>query len=197
VSARCEKGAQRHLLAMGSLSEFRVVALGTRPDTLRTVIMDNMAATATETAPAESRERAGTRGLSGPERVMVCMSSSADAPRLVRRGELMAAGLGACLYAVYVETAKERSDRITPKDRETLGRTMALAQRLGATVVRVTAARTIDGLIEFARREGITHVILGQTQRSRWDIFIRGSVLDRFLREVPDASVEVLGESQS
>ena len=73
---------------------------------------------------------------------------------------------------------------------------MALAQSLGATVVRVTAARTVDGLIEFARREGITHVIIGQTQRSRWDLLIRGSVLDRFLREVPDASVEVLGESQ-
>ena len=135
--------------------------------------------------------------MSGPERVMVCMSSNPDATRLIRRAELMAAGLAARLYAVYVETAKERPDRITAKDRETLAGNMALAQSLGATVVRVTAARTVDGLIEFARREGITHVIIGQTQRSRWDLLIRGSVLDRFLREVPDASVEVLGESQS
>ena len=107
-----------------------------------------------------------------------------------------AAGLGARLYAVYVETAKERPDRITPRDRDTLSRNMALAESLGATVVRVKAARTVDGLIEFARREGITHVLLGQTQRSRWDILLHGSVLERFLREVPDASVEVLGESQ-
>jgi K+-sensing histidine kinase KdpD len=111
--------------------------------------------------------------VSGPERVMVCMSSSVDAPRLVRRGELMAAGLGARLYAVYVETAKEHPDRITPRDRDTLARNMALAQSLGATVVRVKAARTVDGLIEFARREGITHVIVGQTQRSRWEILQR------------------------
>ena len=158
--------------------------------------MDKIAVTATETTPSPNLERPGTRGLSGPERVMVCMSSSPDAPRLVRRGELMAAGLGARLYAVYVETAKERPDRITPRARETLARNMALAQSLGATVVRVTAARTVDGLIEFARREGVTHVILGQTQRSRWDIIVRGSVLERFLREVPDASVQVLGESQ-
>jgi two-component system, OmpR family, sensor histidine kinase KdpD len=127
---------------------------------------------------------------------MVCMSSSADAPRLVRRGELMAAVLGARLYAVYVETAKERPDRIIPKDRDTLARTMELAQSLGATVVRVKATRTVDGLVEFARREGITHVVLGQTQRSRLDILLRGSVLERFLREVPDVSVQVLSESQ-
>jgi two-component system, OmpR family, sensor histidine kinase KdpD len=128
--------------------------------------------------------------------VMVCMSSSADAPRVVRRGKLMAAGLGASLYAVYVETARERPDRIPPRDRDALARNVALAQSLGATVVRVKALRTVDGLIEFARREGITHVILGETQRSRWELLLRGSVLERFLREVPDASVQVLGEIQ-
>lgn len=158
--------------------------------------MNNIAVTATENASTANRERAGTRGLSGPERVMVCMSSSAYAPRLVRRGELMAAGLGAGLYAVYVETAKERPERITPRERDTLARSMALARSLGATVVRVKATRTVDGLIEFARREGITHVILGQTQRSRLDILLRGSVLERFLREVPDVSVQVLRESE-
>ena len=158
--------------------------------------MDNLTATKTENTPAANGEGASTRAVSGPERVMVCMSSNAEAPRLVRHGEIMAAGLGARLYAVYVETAKERPDRITPRDRDTLSRNMALAESLGATVVRVKAARTVDGLIEFARREGITHVLLGQTQRSRWDILLHGSVLERFLREVPDASVEVLGESQ-
>ena len=158
--------------------------------------MNKMARTGTESPPAANREGAVRHGIPGPERVMVCMSSNPDGTRLIRRAELMAAGLAARLYAVYVETAKERPDRITAKDRETLAGNMALAQSLGATVVRVTAARTVDGLIEFARREGITHVIIGQTQRSRWDLLIRGSVLDRFLREVPDASVEVLGESQ-
>lgn len=154
--------------------------------------MDDTASTAVEKTPTLNRERARSGGVSGPERVMVCMSSSVDAPRLVRRGELMAAGLGARFYAVYVETAKERPDRITSRDRDTLARNMALAQSLGATVVRVKAAHTVDGLIEFARREGITHVILGQTQRPRWEILLRGSVLDRFLREVPDVSVQVL-----
>lgn len=38
---------------------------------------------------------------------------------------------------------------------------IALAENLGATVVRVKATRPADGLIEFARREGITHVIFG------------------------------------
>jgi two-component system sensor histidine kinase KdpD len=126
--------------------------------------------------------------------VMVGMSSNAEAPRLVRHGERMAAELGARLYAVYVETPRERPDRIQVRANEALVRNLAFAQSLGATVVRVKAARTADGLIEFARREGVTHVILGRTQRSRCEILLRGSVLDRFLREVPDVAVQVVAQ---
>ena len=79
-----------------------------------------MARTDSESTPAANREGAVRRGMSGPERVMVCMSSNPDAARLIRRAELTAAELAAGVYAVYVETAKERPDRITAKDRETL-----------------------------------------------------------------------------
>ena len=51
---------------------------------------------------------------------------------------------------------------------------------------RVKAAKPAEGLIAFARREGITHVVFGQSQRSRWQILWQGSVIDRFLTEVPD-----------
>jgi two-component system sensor histidine kinase KdpD len=53
-----------------------------------------------------------------------------------------------------------------------------------------------DGLIAFAKREGITHVVFGQTARTRWEILFKGSTLNRFLEEVRDATVQVvpLGE---
>jgi len=52
--------------------------------------------------------------------------------------------------------------------------------------------KVADALIEFAQREGITHVVFGQSARSRWDILLRGSVLNRFLAEVRDATVQVI-----
>ena len=47
------------------------------------------------------------------------------------------------------------------------------------------------------RAEGV--VIFGQTQRSRLELLLKGSVVDRFLREVPDAAVQVVpgGEETS
>ena len=57
---------------------------------------------------------------------------------------------------------------------------------------RVKAERPAEGLVAFAQREGVTHVIFGQSARSRWELLWRGSTLDRFLSAVPDAAVQVV-----
>ncbi len=127
-----------------------------------------------------------------PERVMVCMSSNDQAARVIRTGSRIAGRLGARWYAVYVETPQEAPGRIGSRQREALARNIQLAEALGATIVRVRADRPADGLIAFAQREGITHVIFGQTARSRIEILMKGSTLDRFLHEVRDAAVQVV-----
>ena len=126
------------------------------------------------------------------ERVMVCMSSNALAPRVIRTGARIAGRLGAKWFAVYVETPPERPDRIAPADGDALQQNVKLAENLGATVVKVKADRPADGLIAFAQREGITHVIFGQSARTRWELLWRGSTLDRFLSTVRDAAVQVV-----
>jgi two-component system, OmpR family, sensor histidine kinase KdpD len=141
---------------------------------------------------ASHRQREGLEPALIPERVMVCVSSSADAPRVIRTGARIAGRLGAHWYAVYVETPREAPGHIKPADRDALQRSIALAKELGAAIVRVKADRTSDGLIAFAKREGITHVIFGQTARSRWEILFKGSTLNRFLEEVRDAAVQVV-----
>ena len=141
---------------------------------------------------ASRRQREGLEPALIPERVMVCMSSAADAPRVIRAGARVASRLGARWYAVYVETPRELPGRIRPEDRDALQRNLALAESLGATIVRVKADRPADGLIAFAKREGITHVVFGQSARSRWEILMKGSTLNRFLEEVRDASVQVI-----
>jgi two-component system sensor histidine kinase KdpD len=141
---------------------------------------------------ASHRQREGLEPALIPERVMVCMSSAVGATRVLRTGARIAGRLGARWYAVYVETPREAPGRIEPPDREALARNIALAESLGATVVRVTADRPADGLIAFAKREGITHVIFGQSARSRLEILWKGSTLNRFLEEVRDAAVQVV-----
>ena len=62
----------------------------------------------------------------------------------------------------------------------------------GAQVVNLTDKNVSDALIRFAQQESISHVVFGQSARSRWDILLRGSVLNRFLSEVRDVTVQVV-----
>jgi two-component system, OmpR family, sensor histidine kinase KdpD len=146
---------------------------------------------------ASYRAREGLEPAFIPERVMVCMSSNALAPRVIRTGARIAGRLGSRWYAVYVETPGERAGRINPRDAEALQQNITLAEALGATVVRVRADKPADGLIAFAQREGVTHVIFGQSARTRWELLVRGSTLDKFLGAVPDAAVQVVPLNES
>ena len=90
-----------------------------------------------------------------------------------------------------METPTEEPGRIKPIDYAALQENIRFAEELGARVVKLKSRRVADALIDFARREGITHVVFGQTSRSRWDILLHGSIINRFLREVRDATVQV------
>ena len=159
--------------------------------TLRELALRAVADEVSEKA-ASYRLREGLEPALIPERVMVCMSSNALAPRVLRTGARIAGRLGARWYAVYVETPREQPGRIDPGDATALQENIRLAESLGATVVRVKADSPSDGLIAFAQREGVTHVIFGQSARTRWELLWRGSTLDKFLGAVPHAAVQVV-----
>ncbi len=171
--------ALTHFFRKGNLSTLRELALR--------AVADEVGEKA-----ASYRAREGLEPPLIPERVMVCMSSNSLAPRVIRTGARIAGRLGSRWYAVYVETPAEKPNRINTHDAEALKQNIRLAESLGATVVKVKAERPADGLIAFAQREGVTHVIFGQTARSRWELLWQGSTLNKFLSAVPDAAVQVV-----
>jgi two-component system, OmpR family, sensor histidine kinase KdpD len=138
------------------------------------------------------REREGLDQTVIPEKVMVAIASRGSAKKLLRVGSRMAGRLASDWYAVYVETPNEELGRIKPPDYAALQENIRFAEELGAKVVKLKSRRVADALIEFARREGVTHVVFGQTSRSRWDIILHGSIINRFLGEVRDATVQVV-----
>ncbi|MBS1789846.1 MAG: universal stress protein [Acidobacteria bacterium] len=138
------------------------------------------------------REREGLEQATMPGRVMVCMASRGSAKKLLRVGSRIAGRLAEDWYAVYVETPREEPGRIDPKDHVSLQENIRFAESLGARVIKLKGSNVADELIQFARREGITHVIFGQSARSRWEILLRGSVINRFLAEVRNATVQVV-----
>lgn len=171
--------ALNNFFRKGNLSALRELAL-------RQVATDQAAKS------HDYREREGLEQAVIPEKVMVAIASRGSAKKLLRVGSRVAGRLASDWYAVYVETPNEEPGRIKPPDYAALLENIRFAEGLGARVVKLKSRRVADALIDFARREGITHVVFGQTSRSRWDILLHGSIINRFLHEVRDATVQVV-----
>ena len=163
----------------GNLSALRELAL-------RHVAQDQA------TKAQDYREREGLEQPVIPEKVMVAIASRGSAKKLLRTGSRIAGRLASDWFAVYVETPREEMGRIKPEDWAALQENIRFAEGLGARVVKLKSRSVADALIDFARREGITHVVFGQTSRTRWDILLHGSIINRFLDEVRDATVQVV-----
>src|SRR6266851_291807 len=171
--------ALNNFFRKGNLSALRELAL-------------RQVATDQATKAHDYREREGLDQAVIPDKVMVAMASRGSAKKLLRVGSRVAGRLASDWYAVYVETPSEEPGRIKPPDYAALQENIRFAEELGAKVVKLKSTRVADALIDFARRESITQVVFGQTSRSRWDILLHGSIINRFLHEVRDATVQVV-----
>lgn len=141
----------------------------------------------------EYREREGLEQAVIPEKVMVCMASRGSAKKLLRTAaRIVGRHAYRDWFAVYVETPAEEAGRISPQAYAVLQENIKFAENLGASVVKLKGGDVADELLRFACEHEITHVIFGQSARSRWEIFWKGSIINRFLSEVSDAAVHVI-----
>lgn len=140
---------------------------------------------------AEYRRTQGLEQAPIPEKVMVCLSTRPGTERLLRVGARIAGRLASNWYAVYV-TRPEEKRHSDPEASQRLEEYQRMARDLGAQVVSLTDRNVSDALIRFAQQENISHVVFGQPSRSRWEILLHGSVLNRFLSEVRDVTVQVV-----
>jgi two-component system sensor histidine kinase KdpD len=127
-----------------------------------------------------------------PEKVMVCLSTRPGTERLLRIGARIAGRLATNWYAVYVTRPDDDKGHGDPEAFHRLEEYQRMARDLGAHVVSLTGRNVSDALIRFAQQESISHVVFGQSIRSRWDLILHGSVINRFLSEVRDVTVQVV-----
>ncbi len=141
---------------------------------------------------AQYRRTQGLEQAPIPEKVMVCISARPGSERLVRVGARVAGRLATNWYAVNVAAPEQDKGHGDPEAFHRLQEVQRMARDLGAQVVTLTDKNVADALIRYAQQESISHVVFGQSVRSRWDILLRGSVLNRFLAEVRDVTVQVV-----
>jgi two-component system sensor histidine kinase KdpD len=120
--------------------------------------------------------------IAGPwetkERVVVSLTGAPGSAVLVRRAARMAMRTKAELVGVHVRT----DDGLTGTGSDGLARNRALLDDLGGRFVEVVGADVAPALVQVARAENATQLVLGATHRSRLSEFVRGSVINSVIR---------------
>jgi two-component system sensor histidine kinase KdpD len=181
VPAQAER-AVRHYFQPGNLTALRELALRRTAQRVDEQMVNYMRAHA----------------ISGPwaagERVLVGVNEAASCAAVVRYVRVLADRLHAPWTAIYIETS--RTHRLGEAARDRISECQRLAQRLGGDAVTVPAADITQGLIDYARDNNFTHVVIAKSQRSRWSELWRGSNTHRLIRRAGDLHVHVIAEPQ-
>ncbi len=129
------------------------------------------------------------------ERLLVCVSGGPNSERVIRTARRLAEELKTEWYALYVETAKD--DRMTQENRERIWRELRLAESLGAKEVRTLSVDSApDGVIDYARKNKITKIVVGRPTRPRWREWLRGSFVDQILRMSKEIDVYIVRDAE-
>jgi len=126
------------------------------------------------------------------ERVMVCISSSPSAKKLIRRGARIAKRYKCEWIVVSVNCTNTFAPKLTPKFQEMLEAHFKLAKQLGAEVITLTGRSVSDELANFAEQRHITQIIIGHATRNKLETALRGSTVTKLLKKAKNIEIHVI-----
>ena len=125
-------------------------------------------------------------------KLLVAISSNKSTEKLLLFAHRMAADLKAEWYAVHVESLQQVN--YTEKARNQLYRNIHLAEELGAKVVSLSGSNIADEIIQFAKQKNVNLIITGLSQRSPFQEFLRGSILQEMVKKASPINLLVVGD---
>lgn len=126
------------------------------------------------------------------ERVMVCISSSPSAKKLIRRGARIARKYKCEWLVVSVDCTHWLAPKMSPKQKEILQSYYKLAKQLGSEVVNLTGKSISGELAKFAHERHITQIIIGHAHRTKFQTLLRGSTVTKLLKQSKNIEVHII-----
>ena len=74
-------------------------------------------------------------------------------------------------------------------EQDTLRSDFALASRLQISIVTLQGRDVATEIILYARKSGVTQIVMGHSDRSRWQEFLKGSIVHHLTRELRDVDM--------
>jgi two-component system sensor histidine kinase KdpD len=143
----------------------------------------------------DKRQRDADTGQTKPatlNKVMVRIrGGEADPEALLRGAARLANNLNADWYAVHVITLEEEGRRLS-RDYEKVPKVMELARSMGGETVMIKDEDIPGALVQFAKANGITHLVQGHPAPKKWWKNFRKNYTEVLLERLPEVHLIML-----
>lgn len=129
------------------------------------------------------------------EHILVCVSPSPLAIRLVRAGKRMAEALRAKWTVVYVEGGRQAT--LSEEDRNRVIQTLRLSEQLGAETLELSGNKVPEEIISCAIQYNVSKIIIGKPAHPRWKELLFGSLVDDIIRLSGPIDIYVISGDES
>ncbi|MBD2577123.1 sensor histidine kinase KdpD [Oscillatoria sp. FACHB-1406] len=123
------------------------------------------------------------------ERLLVCVSTYPNAVQLIRRGARIAGYMHAPFYCLFVQDPERFLTKAESLHVETCE---GLCEEFGGEFVRVTDSDKVKAIATVAQNYRITQIVIGESQRSRWQLILNGSLTHKLLRSLKNIDVHII-----
>ncbi len=173
--------ALKHYFAEGNLTALRELALRRTAQRVDDQMLTYMQAHA----------------IPGPwaagDRILVGISEDPSSIDLIRHAKRMADRLQARWEAIHIESA--RYHQLSEAARDRIAEALRLAERLGGSATTVPGRHIATELVDYARTNNFTQIVIGKSVRSRWFELVHGSVVRDLVRHSGAIGVLVVATS--
>jgi len=176
-----ERAAQNFFVP-GNLTALRELALRRTAQRVDAQMIDYMRAHAIQ-GPWEAGER-----------VLVAVDERPGSVALVRYARRLADKLRASWAAVHIETA--RSSTLSNIERDRIADALRTAERLDGEAVTVPSVSVADGILEYARVNNFTQIVVSKAHRSGLSEFLRRSPALEIIRRADNINVHVVPDQE-
>lgn len=152
---------------------------------LREIALREVAESVDRTVAAKAGSNDAERRAAASERVMVCLPTRPPphGAMLLRQGSRLAGRLNTDWFVVHVESKGEANHRIDATLQRYLLEDEQRARDLGAELVRLRSDRPVDALLEFGRKHGVRHIVVGRSHKPWWRRLLGQSPVFRLVTE--------------
>lgn len=126
------------------------------------------------------------------ERVLVSISSSPRAGKVVRYGARIAQKYKCEFYVISIEPCGAFARKFTEEDWKVIKKHEELAESLGAEVFRLRGKNIAKKILEFSSEKRITQIVLGHSSRNLFTRIFKGSVINKIIEHSKGTEIRIV-----